>query len=124
MKVSFIVPVSNSGIFLTEALNSISDNACNNIEVEILVIDDCSTDPYTIQLLPQIDGQSGVRVLRHERNGGPAKARNTGIRAATGDWIAFLDFDDLLALGTMELRYLAITTHPNGNHDAANRPSD
>lgn len=83
MRVRFIVPVSNSRIFLTGALYLASDKACNNIEAEILVIDDRSTDPYSIKLLPQIDGQSGVRVLRHEINGGQAKERNTGYRVAT-----------------------------------------
>jgi glycosyltransferase involved in cell wall biosynthesis len=112
MKVSIIIPVFNAGVFLTEALNSIFENACHDVEFEILAIDDCSTDPHTLYLLSQLECRSNVRVLRHEKNGGPAKARNTGIRAATGDWIAFLDADDLLAPGAMELRRYAIAKHP------------
>lgn len=112
MKVSFVVPVFNGAEFLPAALQSLFDNACAGVELEIIVIDDCSTDPQTLLLLSQLEAQASVRILRHAENGGPAKARNTGIRAATGDWIAFLDADDLLAPGTMVLRRDVIAAHP------------
>lgn len=112
MKVSFIIPVFNAGPFLTDALNSIFENACDGIELEIVAVDDCSTDPYTLTLLSELEKGTRVRVLRHKKNGGPARARNTGIRAASGEWIAFLDADDMLAPGTMEIRSHAISKHP------------
>jgi glycosyltransferase involved in cell wall biosynthesis len=113
MKVSFIVPVFNSGPFLTEAVNSIRLNASQQVELEILLVDDCSSDPETLAILSGLSSEPGVKIFRHEQNGGPSKARNTGLLAATGEWIAFLDSDDLLAPEAMKLRLQIIAAHPH-----------
>ena len=52
-------------------------------------------------------------MLRQPVNGGPAKARNVGLRAATGDWVGFLDADDLMAPGTMAFRLKIIKEVPD-----------
>jgi glycosyltransferase involved in cell wall biosynthesis len=59
---------------------------------EIIVVDDASRDDSAVVVAAL--GESRIRLLRHERNRGAAAARNTGIAAATGDWIALLDSDD------------------------------
>ncbi|ODR95865.1 hypothetical protein AUC70_03120 [Methyloceanibacter stevinii] len=59
---------------------------------EILVVDDASTDDLSRALAPF--GER-VRLIRHDTNRGPAAARNTGLQAATGDLVAFLDSDDV-----------------------------
>jgi peptidoglycan/xylan/chitin deacetylase (PgdA/CDA1 family)/GT2 family glycosyltransferase len=67
----------------------------HDVEMELIVVDDASTDgtaDYVAAL-----GDPCIRVIRRERPGGPAKARNAGIAAARGRWIAFLDDDDLWA---------------------------
>jgi glycosyltransferase involved in cell wall biosynthesis len=59
---------------------------------EIVVVDDCSSDD-SVAVVAALD-EPRIRLLRHERNRGASAARNTGIAAATGDWIALLDSDD------------------------------
>lgn len=56
---------------------------------EVLVVDDCSPEPLDPAAL------GGARIVRRSTNGGSAAARNTGIDAAAGEWIAFLDDDDM-----------------------------
>lgn len=64
-----------------------------NINLEVVVVDDGSADG-TADRLPALDDPR-LRVLRHERSLGVARARNAGIEAARGEWIAFLDDDDI-----------------------------
>src|SRR6476620_1789237 len=104
MKFSIIVLVYNAGIFLPEAVQSVLDNTSEGYELEILLIDDKSTDNVTLSLLDDFEKRPGIRVIRQTENGGPAKARNAGLRAATGDWIGFLDADDMMAPDTMAHR--------------------
>ena len=93
--VSAIIPVYNGARFLREAVDSIL--AQNYPALEIIVVDDFSTDDIkgAVAALP-VD----VRFIR-QMNGGPAAARNTGIHAASGAYIAFLDVDDLWPLGNL-----------------------
>lgn len=113
MKISIVTPVYNAGEYLAAAMDSIRANACDGVELELLLIDDCSTDPLTLQMLDAYEREAGVRVLRQESNGGPSRARNVGIRAATGDWIGFLDADDLFAPGSIALRRDTIAKFPD-----------
>lgn len=87
--VSCIVPVFNGERFLAEAIGSILGQTYRNLEV--IVVDDGSTDD-TASIVAGF-GDS-VRYIR-QANAGPATARNRGIRDAHGDFIAFLDADDL-----------------------------
>ncbi len=69
MKVSFVIPVFNAGTFLTEAIHSIRANSVKELEFEILLIDDCSTDPITEELLSKYGRQEEIHVLRQSKNG-------------------------------------------------------
>jgi glycosyltransferase involved in cell wall biosynthesis len=91
MKISWIIPVFNTGIFLNDAVDSILAERSAAWDMEIILIDDCSTDPTTRQLLARYAEQPHIRLLCQERNSGPVAARNAGIAAATGDWVTFLD---------------------------------
>lgn len=66
-------------------------------QIEIILVDDASTDPATLACLAA--QQAPVRVIRRARNGGPASARNIGIAQAGGAWLGFLDADDLWCPG-------------------------
>jgi glycosyltransferase involved in cell wall biosynthesis len=87
--VSAIITGYNYARFLPAAIESVLAQTC--VPDEIIVVDDGSTD-NTAEVVAPYAGK-GVRYLRRE-NGGPGAARNTGIRASSGDLIAMLDGDD------------------------------
>lgn len=89
--VSVIVPTYNSAAFLDASLDSILPQVPP--DGEVLVVDDGSTDDTAAVLARRSDG---IRVLRIE-HGGLAAARNAGLAAARGEWIAFHDADDVAA---------------------------
>ncbi|WP_265108293.1 glycosyltransferase family 2 protein [Halosolutus halophilus] len=87
--ISVVIPVYNQPELLTEALEGVREQTTENLEV--VVVDDASE----VDLTRVIDGLGDwVRLVEHEHNRGAAEARNTGIKAAHGDYIAFLDADD------------------------------
>lgn len=91
--VSVIVPVYNVERYVDECLASIRAQTYANLE--ILVVEDCSTDGSLQALAPHLEDPR-VRLIRHEKNGGLSAARNTGIEAATGEYVMFVDSDDLV----------------------------
>jgi succinoglycan biosynthesis protein ExoO len=98
-KVSVIVPAYNAERYVENAVYSAL--AQTLADVEIIVVDDASTDA-TAQIVAGICDDR-VRLLRNERNCGPAQARNLALRAARGEWIAFLDADDWFAPNRLEV---------------------
>ncbi|MGW6455528.1 glycosyltransferase family 2 protein [Streptomyces sp. NPDC055078] len=97
VKLSVIVPFYNVRTYAPDTLRSLLSNARD--DCEFLLVDDCSTDG-TLEVLERAEREiPGARLIRHERNGGLATARNTGLDASSGEYIAFLDGDDWLAPG-------------------------
>jgi glycosyltransferase involved in cell wall biosynthesis len=88
--VSVIIPTYNRAALVTEAVASVL--AQTRPDFELLVVDDASTDGTAAALAPYA---ARIRLLRRESRGGVSAARNTGIKAARGEWLAFLDSDDL-----------------------------
>lgn len=86
--ISVIIPFFNHGKYIREALESIQNQTLQNIE--IFIVDDCSTDQKSIETLKTL----GVPILKTKENMGPAAARNIGARSAHGEFICFLDADD------------------------------
>ncbi|MEU2431055.1 glycosyltransferase family 2 protein [Streptomyces sp. NPDC007861] len=100
VKLSVIVPFYNVLPYAPETLRSLRANTREDFE--FLLVDDCSTDG-TVELLEQAEREiPGTVLLRHEKNGGLATARNTGLDAARGAYLTFLDGDDWLAPGHLE----------------------
>ncbi|MBO8193285.1 glycosyltransferase family 2 protein [Streptomyces oryzae] len=99
-KLSVIVPCHNVQEFAEDTLRSLANNA--SPATEFLLVDDCSTDatPEILdrweQRLPQ------ATVIRHEENKGIAQSRNSGIDAARGDFLTFLDGDDWYGPGYLD----------------------
>ena len=103
--ISVIMPVLNGQRFIAEAIASI--HAQNYPNLEILVIDDGSTDNSA-----EIAVQMGAIVLAQAKNTGIAAARNRGLAAARGQLIAFLDADDLWVQNKLELQFRALEKNP------------
>lgn len=91
--VSVIMPAYNSAEFIEDAIRSVQNQTYPNWE--LLIVDDASTDstPQIIQEFSKSD--SRIKILQNELNLGAGKSRNKAIKAALGDFIAFLDSDDL-----------------------------
>lgn len=87
--VSVIIPTYNSGAFISQAVRSVLDQTYRRYEV--IVIDDGSTDG-TRDILCEFDAH--INYL-YQENRGPSAARNAGIKAARGEYISFLDADDI-----------------------------
>lgn len=94
-QVSIIVPVYNVGTYLAACLDSLRLQTCS--EIEIICVDDASTDG-SLQILTEASrNDARIKIVRHPVNRGLSAARNTGIKAATAPWILFVDSDDLVS---------------------------
>ena len=105
--VSVIIPIFNSGRYLREAIDSVLAQTCGPLEV--LVVDDGSGDSG-----PELASGFGppVRVIALPHRGHPA-ARNAGIAASTGDFLAFLDADDLWTANKLQLQLDVFEANPS-----------
>jgi glycosyltransferase involved in cell wall biosynthesis len=90
--VSVIIPSYNREQVIERAVRSVMAQTCGDIE--IIVVDDGSTDGTSSLVAALAEQDQRIRYLQHHTNLGAQAARNTGIRAAQGEWIAFLDSDD------------------------------
>lgn len=91
-RISIVIPFYNLADYLPETIRSVQQSTYQDIE--IIVVNDGSNDAKALQLLNELRGSGqGLRVLDIE-NGGLANARNVGAKAATGEFVAFLDADD------------------------------
>ncbi|MEU2965051.1 glycosyltransferase family 2 protein [Streptomyces ardesiacus] len=105
-KLSVIVPFYNVRQYAPDTLRSLRANARDDFE--FILVDDCSSDG-TADLLARAESElPGAVLVRHEKNGGLATARNTGIDRARGEYLTFLDGDDWLAPGHYERLVAAI----------------
>ena len=92
-KISIIIPCYNQALFLEETCNSVIDQSYKNWEV--LIINDGSTDNTEIVALKICENDLRFKYF-YKYNGGLSSARNLGIENATGEFIQFLDSDDLI----------------------------
>ncbi len=105
--VSVIIPTYNRASWVTEAVVSVLAQTCRDFE--LLVVDDGSTDG-TLAALARCGGE--IRVLRSPRRRGVSAARNLGIAAARGEWLAFLDSDDLWLPEKLARQMAFMEAHP------------
>lgn len=93
---SIIIPSYEMGKFIGSALDSVGAQTCTDWEV--IVVEDCGPEDGTERIVKEFatkHSERRVEFIRHEKNTGVSGARNTAIAAATGDFVAFLDPDDL-----------------------------
>lgn len=89
--VSIIMPSWNTDKFIAETIQSVIDQTYTNWE--LIIVDDCSSD-NTNQIVASFEDER-IKYLHNEKNLGAALTRNKALREAKGEWIAFLDSDDL-----------------------------
>lgn len=94
--VSIVTPVHNGEAFFAETVKTVCEQSYQNWEW--IIVDDNSDDRTVDIINDAIKKQDDrIKLIRFERNGGAAKARNAGMKAAKGDYLCFLDADDLWA---------------------------
>lgn len=100
--VTVIMPIYNSERFLADAIESVVNQSYSNLE--ILLIDDCSTDNSSVIAKKYVTRDKRVKYLINDVNQGVAKTRNRGIHEANGEYIALLDSDDIWVENKIELQ--------------------
>jgi glycosyltransferase involved in cell wall biosynthesis len=109
-RVSIIVPAKDQAPFITDALSSLARQYADPSVLEVLVVDDGSTDG-TAELAAAGAGRlPGLRILRNETPTGVADARNLGLREATAPLVGFLDPDDWYAPGHLASLEVSLET--------------
>jgi CDP-glycerol glycerophosphotransferase len=99
-RISVIVPIYNVEAYLAECLESLAVQTAGDFEA--VLVDDGSTDG-SVAIAEGFAARDGRFRLLSQANGGLSRARNTGIDSATGEFLAFLDSDDLLPANAYEL---------------------
>ncbi|MDD2307392.1 MAG: glycosyltransferase family A protein [Prolixibacteraceae bacterium] len=93
-EISIIIPCYNHGEYVREAIESVLKSTVIEI-CEIIVVNDGSTDPYTIQVIQELENE-GIKVI-NQQNQGLGRTRNNGIRIAKGKYILPLDADNTIS---------------------------
>jgi len=110
--VSIIIPIYNVAPYVEQCLQSVIDQTYRNLEM--LIVDDCGTD-NSMEIVGTIIATCPLsfKILHHDHNRGLSAARNTGIKAATGDYLYFLDSDDWLLPTCIEKMVDCLKSHPD-----------
>jgi glycosyltransferase involved in cell wall biosynthesis len=95
-RVAVLVPCHGEGALIADAVHSVAEDE----PVELVVVDDASTDPATAATLDALESE-GVRVIRLQRNVGVAEARTLALRETAAPYVFPLDADDLLVAGSL-----------------------
>ena len=110
--VSVVLTTFNRSRLLSRSIDSVL--AQTFTDFQLIVVDDCSTDD-TQQVLAGID-DTRLSVIRHERNRGLSEARNSGVRAAAGTFVAFHDDDDEWLPQKLAVEVAALSGQPDPGH--------
>jgi glycosyltransferase involved in cell wall biosynthesis len=110
--VSFIVPCFNQGKFLFAALDSIKSGYSG--PKEVIVIDDASDDELTDRKMRQMSARyPEVKFIQHASNKGLSASRNDGLASAAGDYIQFLDADDIIFRKKVDFQVMQLSMTAN-----------
>lgn len=116
MKVSVVIPAYNAGQFIEETLESVY--AQTYPPYEVIVVDDGSIDD-TQERVEKFLGRHPSLAYIRQNSSGVAKARNMGIQAASGNWLAFMDADDLWTPTKLEIQMEFLRDNPHVDHLSA-----
>jgi len=111
MKVSVVMPAYNAEAYIEAAIRSALRQTWTDFE--LIVVDDCSQDA-TADIARRMAGEDGrIILLQNARNSGVSACRNAGVAKARGEWIAFLDSDDLWREDKLEKQLALLDRHPD-----------
>lgn len=106
-RVAVVIPCLNDGDLLLETVASVDEHE----PVELVVVDDGSTDRRTLECFAELENQ-GITVLHHEASRGPANSRMTGVSATSAPYVFPLDSDDLAVSGALRRMADLLDQHP------------
>lgn len=110
--VSVVIPCHNDGAFLEQSVQSVLAQRNEYIR-EIIVVDDSSTDPETLDVQRRLSAlDDRIECVNNTRERGPSGARNSGAERASGEWLAFLDADDIWESDSLMIRLSALEEYP------------
>ena len=98
--ISIIMPAYNSDKYIAQAIDSVIQQTYQNWE--LIIIDDCSSDNTSGITEQKIEKDSRIRLIKNEQNLGVSATRNKGVALSRGEWVAFLDSDDLWEKSKLE----------------------
>ena len=105
-RLSIIIPVYNVASYIKRCLESVLFQDHVLLDIELIIVDDCGQDQsmdIVRQIVAGYHGPVLCKVLHHDKNLGLSAARNTGLKAATGDYVLFVDSDDYLLPNSISL---------------------
>lgn len=103
MKLSFIIPFYNGEKYIDECLRSLRMQDVRKDEYEIIIVDDCSTEPLSLKVLDKcIYEYENVKVIHNSHNCRCGECRNIGVQNASGQYIWFVDQDDYIETNCLE----------------------
>jgi glycosyltransferase involved in cell wall biosynthesis len=114
VRISVIVPIHNTAAYLSECVDSIlaQNDAETHVVVDAVLIDDASTDASPEICRGYAERYPDLVTLLHTEGVGVSEARNIGVRAASGDCVAFADSDDILLPGALKFLAVILSRHP------------
>lgn len=114
MDISIVIPVYNVAPYIMDCLESVIQQTYTG-EMECLIVDDCGTDESIAiakQVIAKYKGQIIFRFITHEYNRGLSAARNTGLMHSKGDYVFYLDSDDIITEDCIEILMAAAIKDP------------
>ena len=109
-QISVIIPIHNDSLYIQAAITSVLSQGVENLE--ILIIDDGSTDDFEEKI--KCFNDPCIRLIK-QNNSGAAVARNNGVKNARGEFLAFLDADDIWAPNKLKLQLEVLINHEDVN---------
>lgn len=115
IRISIIIPVYNVENYIEECIQSVMNQTLTEA-VECILVDDCGSDNSIFiakRIIKEYSGNISFSIIHHKKNKGLSGARNTGIKAAHGEYLYFLDSDDSIIPECLELLWKCVERYPH-----------